>query len=110
MHIKGTPITAKQCLRDQINNNTTDPLNEILKNYEKLVQENVSNKHGSLRREDILMNNKKTQHNNMQEHIEKRIPTSCEQEEIPSHKNKGKLYEKNNTQTCYRRISKNQTV
>ena len=57
-HIKATPITAEQYLRDQINENTTDPLNEILKNYEKLTQENVSNKHGSLRREGTFINNK----------------------------------------------------
>ena len=73
-------------------------MNEILKNYEIIVQENISDKHNSLRREDTLMNNKNdTQHSSMQEHIENRIPASCEQEEIPSHKNKGKLDERINT-------------
>ena len=41
-HMNAIPITAKQYLRDQINKNTTDPLDEILKNYEKAAQENVS--------------------------------------------------------------------
>ena len=42
----------------------------------------------------------------MQEHIENRIPASSEQEEIPSHKNKGNLDERINTQTHYGRISR----
>ena len=42
-------------------------MNEILKNYEKLAQENVSNNHNSLGREDTFMsNNNDTQHSNMQ--------------------------------------------
>ena len=41
-HIKATPIIAEQYLRDQINKNTADPVNDILKNYEKLAQENVT--------------------------------------------------------------------
>ena len=59
-HINTTPITVEKYLRDQINTNTTDPLNEFLKNYEKLAQENVSNKHANLRREDTFMSNKMT--------------------------------------------------
>ena len=51
-----------------------------MKNYEKLVHENVSNKHDSLRRADTFMKNKNdTQHSNMQEHTMNRIPASCEQ-------------------------------
>ena len=44
-HIKATPLTVEQYHRDQINKNTADCMNEILKNYGKLVQENVSNNH-----------------------------------------------------------------
>ena len=103
--MKATPETAKQYLRDQINDNSPDPLNIILKNYENLAKENLSNKHDSLR-----MNNKNdTQRSSMQGHIENRIPASCEQKEIPSHKNKNQLDERIFTQAHYRRISKNQT-
>ena len=106
-HVKATPITAEQYLSDQINKNTTDPFNEILKNYEKLVQENISNKLESLRREDTFMNNKNDkQHSKMQQQIENMIPASCEQKEISSHTNKGKLDERINTQTHYGRISR----
>ena len=40
-------------------------MNEIPKRYEKLVQENVSNDHDSLGKEDTFMNNKNdTWHSN----------------------------------------------
>ena len=110
-HIKATPITGKQYLKDQINKKTADPINEILKNYEKLPQENVSNNHDSQGGEDTYMNNNNnTHHSNMQEYIVNRIPTSCEQEEnqkpIPINKNIGKLDDRTNTWTHYGRISR----
>ena len=53
---------------------------------------------GTIYKERIhLCTIKLTEHNNMQEHIEDRIPANCEQKEMPSHKNKGKLYERLNT-------------
>ena len=53
-----------------------------------------------------MNNENNTQHSNMQKHIVNRIQASCEQEEIPSHKNQGKPDERINTQTHYGRISR----
>ena len=65
--MKATHIKVKQYLRDQINRNTADPVNEILQNYENLAQENVSNNHDSQGMEDTYMNNNNgTDHSNMQ--------------------------------------------
>ena len=43
--IKATPITAEQYLRDQITKNTAGPVDEILKHYENLANENVTINH-----------------------------------------------------------------
>ena len=77
--IKTPPLTTEQYLRDQINKITADPVNEILKNYEQLAQENVSNNHDSRGKEHQYMNNHNDiQHNNMQEHVANRITASHE--------------------------------
>ena len=86
-------------------------MNEILKNYKNLAQENVTNNHDSLGiKHKFMDNNNDTQLSNMQEHIVNRILASCENEEnkkqIPIHKNIGKLDERTNTQSCYGRISR----
>ena len=104
-------ITARQYFRDQINKIVAYPVNEILKNYDKLAQENIRSNYDSQGREDTFMNNNNaTQHTNMQTHLVNRIPARCEQEEnekqIPIHKNIGKLDERTNTQTPYGRISR----
>ena len=98
-------MTAEQYFMDQRNKNTADSVNEILKNYEKLAQENMTWNHDGQGKEDTYMkNNNNTQHSNMQDHIENRKLASSEQEEnnkqIPMHKNTGKLDERTNTQTC----------
>ena len=38
-HIKATPTTAKQYLRDQLSKNTTNTVDEILKHFEKQTEE-----------------------------------------------------------------------
>ena len=77
-HENNKYITAKQYLRDHINKNTADPVNDNLKNYEKLAKENVTNNHDSQGAEDTYMKtNNDTQHSNIQENIVNRIPTSC---------------------------------
>ena len=73
----------------------------------------MTKNHDSWENEDTSMNiNNDTQHSSMQEHIVKRIPASCEQEEnnkqIPTHKNMDKQDERANTQMCYGRISRKQ--
>ena len=68
-HIRATPVTAKQYLRNQITKNTADPMDMILKQYGKLTEENVTSNHESQLREDTYMNNNNdTQHSNMPEH------------------------------------------
>ena len=86
-------------------------MDEILKHYEKLAQENVTSNHDSEGREDTYMNNNKgSQHSNMKEYIINRIPASCEQEEnqkqIPIHRNREKPEENTKTQTHYGRVSR----
>ena len=46
--IKATPITAEQYLRVQLTNNTADPVDKILKHYEKLAYKNVTIKEGRI--------------------------------------------------------------
>ena len=66
-HITATPMTTEQYLRDQITRHPADPVDEILQQYGKLAQENVTYNHDSQRREDRHMsNNNDTQHSNMQ--------------------------------------------
>ena len=81
-HIKATSKTAKQYLGDQITKNTTDPVDEILKHYEKPAQESVKSNHDRCKREDTYMNNNNDiQHSNIEEHIVNRITASCRQKE-----------------------------
>ena len=51
-HIKAKPITAEQYLRDQLTQHTEDPLDKILKQYEKLSIENVPHNPNNRRREE----------------------------------------------------------
>ena len=103
-HIKAIPVTAEQYLMDQINKNTAEPLDDILKHCEKPANKNMTSIHESWGRKDTYINNNNgTQHSNMQEHIVNRIPASCEQEEnqkqIPIHRNIGKPDERAITQS-----------
>ena len=85
-HIKATPITAKQYLRDQLTKNTADPLNYILKCYEKLAHKHVTINYDRQGREDTCMNNSNdTQYGNMQEHIVNQILVNHKQEENQRH-------------------------
>ena len=79
-----------------------DPVDEILKHYEKLANKNVTIDHNRQGREDTSMNNSDdTQHINMQEHIVNQIPVSHKQEEnqkhIPIHLKRDKPDENTNT-------------
>ena len=80
-HIKATPIMAKQFLRDQLHKSTTDPVDEILKHFEKQVKENVTINCNKQRKEGTIVNSD-TQQSNMQEHIVNQIPANSKKEEI----------------------------
>ena len=68
-HIKTTPITAEQYLRDQHTHHAEDPLDKILKQYESLSQYNVPKNAKNRRREETYMNNHSdTQTSNTQGH------------------------------------------
>ena len=62
-HIKATPITAKQYPRDLLTQHTEEPLDKILKQYEYLPIENVSNNPNNRSREETYMNNKSDMQN-----------------------------------------------
>ena len=72
-------ITAKQYLRDQLSNSTTDLVDKILNHFEKQGQENWTFNHDKQRREDTCVSsNSDKQQSNMQEHNVNQIPTNSE--------------------------------
>ena len=77
-HIKSTPITAEQYLRDQLTQHTEDPLDKILKQYESLSPHNMPKNYKDRRREETDINNHNdTQIRIAQGHTKNKTPNNC---------------------------------
>ena len=75
--IKTTPITAEQCLRDQLTQHTEDLLHKILKQYETLSPCNLPNNSKNRSKEETYMNNHSdTQTSNTQGHTISNMPNN----------------------------------
>ena len=110
-HIKTTPITSEQFLRDQLTQHAEDPLDKILKQYESLSPHNVQNNDKDTRREETGVNN----HNDTwisiaQGHTINNTPNNHEHtsitEKAPRNGHIDKADENINIWTCCGRISR----
>ena len=113
-HIKTTPITTEQYLRDKLTWHKEDPLDKILKQYKTLSPYNVPNNAKNRRKEETYMNNHSdTQTCNTQGCNISNVPFNWEHTGIinqaPTYGTNGhieKTAENINTQTQYGRISR----
>ena len=110
-HIKTTPITAEQYLRDQLNWHAGDPLDKILKQTESLFPHNVQNNDEERRREETDMNNNSdTRTSSAQGHTLNNTQNNHKHKRVIKRASKNghidKSDENSNTQTCYGRVSR----
>ena len=89
--VKATPITAEQYLLHQLNKNTVDTVDDILKQFEKHTQQNMTHIHNEQVNKDTTENGTSdTQQNNMQVNTSKnsspnQIAVKNEQKENPNY-------------------------